>query len=370
MKKLTIIILASYIMFGCGQKNIAIDSLTLSVNLNQSSLQFNDVFSYAEIIPLETTDSSLIVYPHKVIEHKRNLFIYDLHLTKACVFDHRGKFIRQIGRIGQGPGEYTWLQSISMDKKNDVFHLIEPIGKYHDFTLDGKLISTRNYPNGSVYHSMHHLDNYIVLWSPPIDNESHCLIIIDPQSMEIINTYDNGPKILQDGNFYTFNEDLFFFKYQENYVHKVTKASLSLAFQWDFGRDNLKMYDLGFTYEDDNYQTENELYWEYMKDGTIPYLFVCQAQNNKYYYTCLRHIYKYDKSVFYRKSDGKYLVFGEKSWNMPTNALVFTDEYMIILLKQNNYENFKSILPNSEYQKLESMTEDDNPCLLKLYFKK
>ena len=30
----------------------------------------------------------------------------------------------------------------------------------------------------------------------------------------------------------------------------------------------------------------------------------------------------------------------------------------------------KSILPNSEYQKLESMTEDDNPCLLKLYFKK
>ena len=33
-------------------------------------------------------------------------------------------------------------------------------------------------------------------------------------------------------------------------------------------------------------------------------------------------------------------------------------------------EKYKSILPEAEYKKLEAMTEDDNPCLLKLYFKK
>ena len=31
-------------------------------------------------------------------------------------------------------------------------------------------------------------------------------------------------------------------------------------------------------------------------------------------------------------------------------------------------ETFKSILLKEEYQKLENMQEDDNPCLLKLYF--
>ena len=107
-----------------------------------------------------------------------------------------------------------------------------------------------------------------------------------------------------------------------------------------------------------------------MKNGTIPYLIINQGQNSKYYYACLRHQYKYDKNIFYRKSDGKYLVFGEETWNMPTNALVFTDDYLIILLNRNNYYNFMSILPDSEYKKLEAMTEDDNPCLLKLYFKK
>lgn len=371
MKKLTLILLALCFMFSCGQKEKGIDCLTLSVDLNQSPLKYNDVFSNAEVIPLETTDSSLIVYPFEVIEHKGNLYIYDIHVNKAFVFDKKGKFIRQIGRTGQGPGEYSWLQSISMDKKNDVVHLIEPIGKFHDFTLDGKLIATRKYPDGSAYHSMHHSGDYMVLWSPPIDSEEDCIIIIDPQTMEIINTYEKGPVILQDNGFYTYNEDLFFYEtFKQNRVYKVTKDSLLLAYRWDFGKDNLKLHNLGLTYEDENHQVENDLFFNYLKDGTIPYLIVRQAQNNNYYYACLRHQYKYDKSVFYRKSDGKYLIFGEKFWNRPTNALVFTDDYMIILLNRDNYDNFKPILPESEYKKLEAMKEDDNPCLLKLYFKK
>ena len=40
------------------------------------------------------------------------------------------------------------------------------------------------------------------------------------------------------------------------------------------------MYDLEFTYEDENYQAEKDLYWEYMKNGTIPYLIINQAQND------------------------------------------------------------------------------------------
>ena len=107
-----------------------------------------------------------------------------------------------------------------------------------------------------------------------------------------------------------------------------------------------------------------------MKDGTVPYIKVGQAQNDDYNYVCLRYQYKYDKSIFYRKNDGKYLIWGEEDWGMPTNALVFTDDYMIVLLKQNNYNNFKPLLSESEREKLDALSEDDNPCLLKLYFKK
>lgn len=358
-------------MFGCGQNETSIDCLTLSVDLNQPSLQYNDVFSNAEVIPLETTDSSLIVYPKEVIEHKGHFYIYDIHTVKAFIFDDKGKFVRQVSKEGQGPGEYSWLASISIDKKNDILHLVEPIAKLHNFTLDGKLIETKRYPDGNDYQCIHHLGDYIVSWSHPIDDKTDCIIILDPQTMEIVNTYDKGPTLLQNRGFYPYNDGLFFhYTDKNNCVYKVTKDSLKLSYQWDFGKDNLDMYNLGFTYDDENSQAEGELYLKYLREGTIPYLFVRQAQNDNYYYVCLRHQYKYDKSVFYRKSDGKYLIFGEESWRTPTNALVFTDDYMIILLNPNNYENFKPILPEPERKKLEALTEDDNPCLLKLYFKK
>ena len=371
MKKISLILLFSYIFFSCGQNETGIDCLTLSVDLNQPSLQYNDVFSNAEVIPLETTDSSLIVYPMEVIEHKGHLYVYDIHTVKAFIFDDKGKFVRQVSREGQGPGEYSWLASISVDKKNDILHLVEPVGKLHNFTLDGKLIETKRYPDGNDYQCIHHFEDYLISWSNPINSETDCIIVLDPNTMEIVNTYDNGPKILQGRGFYPYKGDLFFYKtLKTNKVYKVTKDSLSLSYKWDFGKDNLNINDLGFTYKDDHSQAERELLLKYLKDGTIPYLFVSQAQNDNYYYACLRHQYKYDKSVFYRKSDGKYLVFGEESWRTPTNALVFTDDYMIILLKADNYENFKPLLPEAERKKLEALTEDDNPCLLKLYFKK
>jgi hypothetical protein len=306
----------------------------------------------------------------EVIEHNEHLYIYDIHTAKAFIFDDKGKFVRQVSRQGQGPGEYSWLTSISVDKKNDVLHLIEPVTRFHNFTLDGKYIETKKYPDGNDYQCLYHLGDYLVSWSHPTDSKADCILVLNSNTMEIVNSYDKGSELLQSGKFYSYNEELFFFKYKENLVYKVTKDSLSSAFRWDFGKDNLKMHDLGLTYNDDNSQVEKDLLSKYTKDGTIPYLLVGQAQNDNYYYACLRHQYKYDKNVFYRKSDGKYLVFGEKSWNTPTNALVFTDDHMIILLNPNNYENFKPLLPEAERNKLEALTEDDNPCLLKLYFKK
>lgn len=370
MKNVTIILLALFVLAGCNPKQTDLECLTLSVDLHQSTLQFEDVFSHAEVIPLETTENSFIVYPMEIVEHKGYLYIYDIHTVKAFIFDEKGKFIRQVSREGQGPGEYSWLASIQVDKKNDVLHLVEPVGKIHNFTLEGEFIETKRYLDGNDYQCLHHLGDYFISWSHPNNSQTDCIIVFDANTMEIVNTYDRGPQLLQEGNFYSYSEDLFFFKHQENRVYTVTKDSLSLAYRWDFGKDNLKMNHLGLSYDDDNYRIENELHLKYMKDGTIPYIIISQSQNDNYYYACLRHQYKYDKNLIYRKSDGKYLVFGEKSWHMPTNAHVFTDNHMIITLNPNNYDNVKPFLSEAERKKLDALTEDDNPCLLKLHFKK
>ena len=372
MKNKALFIVTLFFLLGCKQEQSSTDILTLSVDLEQSSLRYDDVFSNAEIILLETTDSSLISKITNVDEYKSNYYIHDIRSVKALAFDYKGKFICQLGRKGQGPGEYSWLASIAIDKENDIIHLVEPLGRFHNYSPDGKYINSPKYPDGNDYQHLHHFDNYMAAWTISSGSQSDCIIIFNPETMEIVNSYCNGTRLLKEGNFYTYKNELFYYALLEPFrrVYKVSKDSLTLLYQWDFGNDNFDMYDLDLTYKDENYAKEYDLFWRYMKDGTVPYLVVEQAQNNNYYYACLRFQYKYDKNVFYRKSDGKYLVFGEEDWPMKTNSHVFTDDYMIIALNPDNYENFKPYLPDSERKKLDTLTEDDNPCLLKLYFKK
>ena len=123
MKNKALFIVTLFFLLGCKQEQSSTDILTLSVDLEQSPLQYDDVFSNAEIIPLETTDSSLIAHIFDVNEYKDNFYIYDIRSVKALAFDHKGRFICQLGRKGQGPGEYSWLASISIDKENDIIHL-------------------------------------------------------------------------------------------------------------------------------------------------------------------------------------------------------------------------------------------------------
>ncbi len=70
-----------------------------------------------KIIPLETTEKSLFAVVRKVVKTKDYFFILDTK-GKLKVFDTKGKFVRGIGREGQGPGEYANLADFGIDAKN------------------------------------------------------------------------------------------------------------------------------------------------------------------------------------------------------------------------------------------------------------
>jgi hypothetical protein len=99
-----------------------------------------------------------------------------------------------------------------------------------------------------------------------------------------------------------------------------------------------------------------------------------QSQNKDYCYVPLRRKIGTRPPithVFYNKKEEKGYVFDflTEGYSMH-HPLYFGDEYLITDIVYEDRETFKSILPEEEYRKLENMLEDDNPCLLKLYFKK
>ncbi len=73
------------------------------------------------IIPLETTEASLLDEIVKVIPIKNYFFVLDMQ-RELKVFDRQGKFYRKIGQVGQGPQEYTMLTDFAVNKdKQEVY---------------------------------------------------------------------------------------------------------------------------------------------------------------------------------------------------------------------------------------------------------
>jgi hypothetical protein len=92
----------------------------------EEKILMSSLFKKVKPIPLETTDESLIGYINEFQIFDGKIFIFDRDYAKGVfIFDMDGKFIRQIGRIGQGPGEYVSLSDFTVDEINKEIYLMD-----------------------------------------------------------------------------------------------------------------------------------------------------------------------------------------------------------------------------------------------------
>lgn len=93
----------------------SIPKFHLSEAVNTSSL----------IIP-ELTDKSMFSYVNKLEVYDSLIYILDTNSAKSLfVYNMNGQFLRQIGSIGQGPGEYWNISDFSIDKKRENIYLFD-----------------------------------------------------------------------------------------------------------------------------------------------------------------------------------------------------------------------------------------------------
>lgn len=94
-------------------ENPVVNVRTALQNENPISLK-NDVESI-EYIPLEANDSCLISNLLNLQVSDDYLFMYNGKSGQILQFDRKGKFIRQIGREGNGPEEYGMVSELAVD---------------------------------------------------------------------------------------------------------------------------------------------------------------------------------------------------------------------------------------------------------------
>ena len=84
---------------------------------------FSDVLAIDKIVKLQVTESSILANISDLAIIENHMLVLDGKQSQLFMFDSEGGFLKQVGRLGQGPGEYIKPAYITADK--DRFLLLD-----------------------------------------------------------------------------------------------------------------------------------------------------------------------------------------------------------------------------------------------------
>jgi hypothetical protein len=112
-----------------------------SVLKNKAQVNLSELTDDIEYITLETNEKCLL---HRMAEYFfTDDFIFVDNSTHILQFDRNGKFIKQIGTPGRGPGEIGLVRQLSvLDKKKQLLVQTNWAHKLYYFSYDGDFLKT------------------------------------------------------------------------------------------------------------------------------------------------------------------------------------------------------------------------------------
>ena len=165
----------------------------------ENFILIDQIVDRCSFVRLTSEQSSLIGKIDQLILCDSFIVVVDKRIAKSIfVFNHEGKFLNRISRLGNGPGEYLLINHVAINDNNQVCILDNIKARVTLFDISGKFISSQDLPFKSV--KMEFLGN---------DN-----ILFDVQDCSPISgnkkIIEKSCYVLTDSNFkvkYTFGED-------------------------------------------------------------------------------------------------------------------------------------------------------------------
>ena len=300
-------------------------------NITDEELNISSIFPKYSLLPLENKSESLIGHIGKIEIFDNLLFILDeKYLARIFVFNaNNGDFIRTIGKIGQGPGEYLSLNDFSIDQKNGKIYFLCEQNMIYTYSQEGIFLEKKELP---FFASNMEYKNKRFYFRCDFRSTHH--LVITDEDMNIISKYletDLYKKAdrKQIHHFQKRENGITFHRFLDNRIYKINEnGELHVAYQLGLGEDAIEMKDV------------SNLNSHEIKD---------QLKSQKTYYKYFTENDKYAFILFFKKGIPYISIFNKKTNQSKTYEYKnlkndFLDDEALILEYESYNDGFWSIL--------------------------
>lgn len=364
------------------------------INLDDCNIEdtifLSEYFNKISFIPLETNIESMISSFDGIQIQNNLLFVLDKSYAKCVlIFDKDGNFVRKIGKVGYGPGEYISISDFAINETGDVLLVLDPESrKINFFSIDnGTFFKSIKLDPNMYYNDILFINNKIVCnviyYDNRIKNRSLLKVIdsntgrIEESWMEVEKYNCNWSEIVLKDESFFYNKNKRKPKYTNyfmNIVYEVKETGITpflgiTSKNW-ITCNNLQKISENTTNQMDVYQKVLDSKFEFNISELVETNDDVFFEFNKGY-DRINVIYnKMNKKVRYTQSLFDDMIFD--SVRLPCLKRVYSIEDCIYtVVPSENVAMFIDILSNNEIKANSAkllnkikLSEDSNPILI------
>lgn len=131
------------LLWACGDKGADEYQVFKVDPSSESKESFDYFYRLKEVIPLETTDSSVMGDIMKVVAVKDRIFVAPWNGKSIFIYDRKGKYLGRIDKEGRGPGEYLQISDFMVTEEPREITVYAREGKLNFYDWEGNFLRER-----------------------------------------------------------------------------------------------------------------------------------------------------------------------------------------------------------------------------------
>lgn len=345
-----------------------IDLRTISEDVS-----FYDLFTKAEIIPLEICDSSMLATVDKYEISNDTIYILDRRQHDVFMYDLSGHFLGRLSRKGNGPGEYPAISDMTINRFTGNVEILSIAGSIMIYNRDLKTFITQIKLPTYFVHSFHHVSRDIyALFFDTVNNDALSLYSVSEN--KVVASGWNLPEALSFTGFvphkpfFVYNDSLFVYKGYSGEILSVSDGNpvLQIRHGWDFGEYT---FDVDAVPVGKDWRYYHELFMNGSSDCALG--FIQNVETASYYISQFRYKNK-DMYLFYDKQTQISQVFSTfKEGFSPRFNYVHNNSLFFVWYPEHSEKAIHpTVLDEVNLKRYYELTEESNMFFVKLHLKK